>query len=169
MSPHQIVSRIVQRAASGLAVSALALSILAGAPASSVLAAPLDAPDGPDIVLGNMDFHSYQSGDRVTSPLLIKNQGNRMARKVEVKILPMGFDNISLSGTGWACRPYYDPADGFFGSVMCTAEEIAPGEVLPLVFKGTKLGEKAILVGEADPRETVQETNGSNNSFRTDS
>ena len=91
-----------------------------------------------------------------------------MARKVEVKVLPIGFDKVSFSGTGWACRPYADPSDGFFGSVLCTAQEIAPGEVLPLTFRGTKLGEKAILAGEADPRQIIRETDGTNNSFRSE-
>lgn len=170
MPPEHVVTRIAQRAAAALATSALALSLVVGAATPSALAAPLDAPAGVDLVGAAMEFKTYPSGALVSTPIVVRNNGTQIARNVQVKLTPIGFDNatIDMKTSGWSCRPYSDPADGFFGSMICTTPILYPDQAMSFGFNGKKNGAKAILAGEVDPRNTLSETNENNNAFRTE-
>ena len=165
MNPRQIASRLARRTSRAIAVTALALGIVAGAaPLSPAVAAPLDAPKGPDLIAGTLYFNSVERGERVNVPILVKNNGTETAHAPQVAISSHFFSNTKVSGRGWSCKTEvgettYGPKEYF----LCSAWEIGAGEVLPLTFTGTKQWGDASITVNADPNKTVRETNEDNN------
>jgi subtilase family serine protease len=168
MAPRNIVSRVAQRAASGLAVAALALGVFGGvAPVSTALAAPANA-GSPDLIAGDLMFRGLKPGERAEIGVLVANKGTATAQSVQVKIeTGVGLQNVSVSGSGWSCSER--PGEAFTLSTvfLCSTPSIEADAGLGLLLTATKAddgtAEFAWVKYTADPNNKVRESNESNN------
>jgi hypothetical protein len=168
MAPQNIVSRFARRAASSLAVAALALSVFSGAaPVSTANAAPVNA-GLPDLVAGDLMFKNLEPGERAGIGVLVANKGTADAQSVQVKIeTGIGLRDVSVSGSGWSCSEQRGGGFTLSQVFLCSTPSIEADGALGLVLTVTKADDEtaefAWVKYTADPNNKVRESNESNN------